>query len=1086
MDSSFHSAFAADHLRDEAACVDALLSAIGWDDGRGRRIRLQAEEFIRYMRGHKHGLGDIETVLAQYPLDSPEGVALLTLAEALLRVPDAATADALIAEKVAAARWKTRGKAGGMLKLAGIGMRLARRVLRDSPGDFERALIRKGMEEAIGRIGQQFVLGEDIASAFSAARRWECRGYRLSYDMLGEGARTATDADGYFGRYLEAVEAIGLAESSGRGQRSSSMASTAGISVKLSALHPRYIWTQRDRCVPEITEQLSQLCRKAAANNISLTIDAEEADRLEMSWEIVSAVALLPELRGWNGFGLAIQAYDKRCFRLIDAINSLAAESARKIRVRLVKGAYWDTEIKRAQLTGLPGYPVFTRKANTDLSYLAAAQKLLALRDRIYPMFGTHNAHTVAAVLDMAGTMGDPAGNRAGKGPANSEEAWSFEFQRLHGMGEALHEKVLAEYGVPVTIYAPVGRYEDLLPYLIRRMLENGASTSFVHQILESGDPAGQAAAATALEDPVEKAANAQPRRNPRIPLPVDLYRSDLYSPARSNSAGADFSPETTRSDFLARIPPFSSWRTMLVTPVIRGKGGREIKQGLRYHGQQGKREYPGEAGHEHASPCDTRETVAEVWDSGPDDIEAAFDAAREGSRIWRATPAAERAAALRRTADLIERDAPKLTGLLQYEGGKTLLDAFSEVREAADFCRYYAAQGERLFQEAGMALPGPTGEENRLVMEARGTFVCISPWNFPLAIFMGQIAAALMAGNSVIAKPAEQTPVIAFAVVRLLLEAGIPPAAVALLPGNGIVGAALIAHDSVDGVAFTGSVEVARLINRALAAKDGPIVPFIAETGGQNAMLVDSTALPEQVVDDVVLSAFGSAGQRCSALRVLYVQEEIAGKVMELLRGALQELRIGDPRLVSTDVGPVIDAAALESLIGHVERLKGFGRLVGQAPLPEGLSGWYIAPVAYEIDSISRLPGEVFGPILHVIRYPAKDRARVIREVNGTGYGLTCGIHSRLQQEAAKTAQQVEAGNVYINRSMIGAVVGVQPFGGRSLSGTGPKAGGPYYLQRFANEKTITVNTAAAGGDLALLNTLSERGNSQKQAETG
>ncbi|HVW66032.1 MAG TPA: bifunctional proline dehydrogenase/L-glutamate gamma-semialdehyde dehydrogenase PutA [Nitrosospira sp.] len=1041
MNSPSHPAFALDHLRDEAECVDALLSALGWNGSRARQVRFQAEEFIRHIRGHKHGLGDIEAVLAQYPLDSPEGVALMTLAEALLRIPDAGTADALIAEKVAAAKWKTRGKAGSMLRLAGIGMRLARRVLRDSPGDFERSLIRKGMKEAIGRIGQQFVLGEDIASARSAAKKWQRRGYRLSYDMLGEGARTAADADRYFERYLAAVDSAGLANDLEQG------AGMAGISVKLSALHPRYSWTQQDRCVPEITDRLSQLCRKAAENDVSLTVDAEEADRLEMSWKIISAVAGLPGLREWNGFGLAIQTYDKRCFRLIDSIRDLAAESGRKVRVRLVKGAYWDTEIKRAQVAGLPGYPVFTRKANTDLSYLAAAQKLLALRGRIYPMFGTHNALTVAAVLNMAEAGGDWKGSR--------EKAWDFEFQRLHGMGEALHEKVLADYGVPVSIYAPVGRHEELLPYLIRRMLENGANTSFVHQILEDDTPARQAMAATALEDPVEKAAKAHPRRNPRILLP-----GDLYGAARRNSAGIDFSAETARTGFLARIPSFPSWRSLTVTPLINGK--------VQY------REHPGETGHEHLSPCDTRETIAQIWNSEPEDIEAAFEAAREGRRIWRATPAAERAAALRRMADLIERDAPKLTGLLQYEGGKTLLDAFSEIREAADFCRYYAAEGERLFQEAGLALPGPTGEENRLVMEARGTFACISPWNFPLAIFMGQIAAALVAGNSVIAKPAEQTPVIAFAAVRLLLQAGIPPAAISLLPGNGHVGAALLAHDEVDGVAFTGSVEVARLINRTLAAKNGPIVPFIAETGGQNAMLVDSSALPEQVVDDVMLSAFGSAGQRCSALRVLYVQEEIADKVMELLRGALRELRIGDPRRLLTDIGPVIDAAALESLIRHVERLKGYGRLIGQAPLPEGLAGWYIAPVAYEIDSISRLPGEVFGPILHIIRYAASDRARIIQEVNGTGYGLTCGIHSRLQQEAAKVAQQIEAGNVYVNRSMIGAVVGVQPFGGRGISGTGPKAGGPHYLPRFANEKTIAVNVAAAGGDLALLNPLS------------
>jgi RHH-type proline utilization regulon transcriptional repressor/proline dehydrogenase/delta 1-pyrroline-5-carboxylate dehydrogenase len=1063
MDSFFHPPFAADHLRDEAACVDILLSALqrdGWDDARMLRVRLQAERFIRHIRGHKCGLGDIETVLEHYPLESPEGLALMTLAEALLRVPDAATADALIAEKIAAAKWKTRGKTGGMLKLASIGMRLARRVLRSSPGDLERALIRKGMEEAIGRIGQQFVLGEEIAAALSAAKKWEQRGYRMSYDMLGEGARTAADAERYFERYLTGAESIGMA----KGSRP-----RPGMSVKLSALHPRYGWTQKDRCIPEIIDRLGQLCRKAAASDISLTVDAEEADRLELSWEIISAVAMLPDLREWDGFGLAIQAYDKRCFRLIDAIDGLAREAGRKMQVRLVKGAYWDTEIKRSQVAGLPDYPVFTRKANTDLSYLAAAHKLLALRHSLYPMFGTHNAHTVAAVLDMA---------------ADSREAGGFEFQRLYGMGEALHDNVLDAHSIPVTVYAPVGSHEDLLPYLIRRMLENGANTSFVHQVHGRGG--------AAMKDPVEQAREADPRRHPRIPLPKDLYHSDLYSSdlysphvcgsVRRNSAGMDLSAEMVRAGFLARIPSSKAWRSAAVMPFIHGKrmerGGKRATP-MELHGTA----WQGQA---RASPGNTHEIVAEVRDASPEDIEAAFDGARKGFGIWRRMPAVERAAILRRTADLIERDTARLTGLLQYEGGKTLPDAISEVREAADFCRYYAAEGERLFDETGIALPGPTGEENRLAMEARGTFVCISPWNFPLAIFMGQIAAALMAGNSVIAKPAEQTPAIAFEAVCLLLEAGIPPAAIALLPGDGHVGAAIVAHAGVDGVAFTGSMEVARLINRTLAAKDGPIVPFIAETGGQNAMIVDSTALPEQVIDDVVLSAFGSAGQRCSALRVLYVQDEIADRVIELLRGALQELRIGDPRLISTDVGPVIDADALKTLASHVERLQGFGKLIGQAPLPQELSGWYIAPAAYEIDSISRLPGEVFGPILHVIRYAAKDRARVIQDINGTGYGLTFGMHSRLQQEAAKTARQVEAGNIYINRSMIGAVVGVQPFGGRGLSGTGPKAGGPHYLHRFANEKAITINTAAIGGNISLLNALSENLEQGETMETG
>jgi RHH-type proline utilization regulon transcriptional repressor/proline dehydrogenase/delta 1-pyrroline-5-carboxylate dehydrogenase len=1014
-----HPSFATAHLSDETDCVNTLLSALEWDGDRSRRVGLQAEQFIRRIRDRNRGLSEIETFLEHYPLDSPEGLALMTLAEALLRIPDSATADALIAEKMSAGSW-AGGKPGGsgIMKLAGIGMNLAQKTLGSFLSDLGRPLIRKSMEEAIKRIGQQFVVGENIAAALSAARKLEHQGYRMSYDMLGEGARTSEDAGRYFETYAHAADVIGKS-----GSRQA-----PGMSVKLSALHPRYHWTQRDRCVPDIIDPLSHLCRKAADSNISLTVDAEEADRLEMSWEIISAVAMLPELRGWDGFGLAIQAYDKRCFSLIDAIGELATQASRRIQVRLVKGAYWDTEIKRAQVAGLPDYPVFTRKENTDLSYLAGARKLLGLRDRLYPMFATHNAHTVAAVLDMAGA-----------------DTQGFEFQRLYGMGGTLHDMVLAENLAKVTVYAPVGSHEDLLPYLVRRMLENGANTSFVQQIRakDLND--------AVFKDPVLKASENDSKRHPRIPLP-----QDIYGPQRRNSAGLDLSADTVRTEFLNRIPPSQTWRVHAVTPIIKGEW--PIKSGSQYS---------------HMSPAHTGEMIAEVWDTTADRIESSFDVARQGFREWSKTSAAHRAKVLRLMADLLELNEARLVGLLQHEGGKTIADAISEVREAVDFCRYYAAQGEILFAESGTLLPGPTGEENRLVMDGRGVFVCISPWNFPLAIFLGQIAAALMAGNSVIAKPAEQTPVIAFETVRLLLAAGVPPAAITLLPGDGRIGAALVGNKAVDGVAFTGSVEVARLINRALAAKDGAIAPLIAETGGQNAMVVDSTALPEQVVDDVMLSAFGSTGQRCSALRVLYVQDDIADKVIGLLRGALQELRVGDPRMISTDTGPVIDADALKALTLHVETLKSFGKLIGEAPAPEGLNGWYIAPVAYEIDSISRLPIEVFGPVLHVIRYAAKDFPKVIRDINSTGYGLTFGMHSRLQQRTAETARQIEAGNIYINRSMIGAVVGVQPFGGRGFSGTGPKAGGPHYLQRFANEKTITVNTVATGGNVALLNAI-------------
>ena len=1009
--------FATAHLADEATCVETLLSALGWDSERSRRVELQASRFVRRIRDHngdsRSTQSQIEAFLDLYPLRTPEGLALMTLAEALLRIPDASTADALIAEKIAAGEWKPkRGK--GLVRLAAMGMNVARVMLASSPGEFERGLIRKSVQNAVRRVGQHFVIGQNMADALSTARKLEDRGYRLSYDMLGEGARTAADAERYFRAYGAAIDAIGRKESA---------TGKSGLSVKLSALHPRYVWSQRDKCIPELISRLGELCRRAAGGRIALTVDAEEADRLEISWEIIGSVVKLPELGEWDGLGLAIQAYDKRCFQLIDAIDALAVESGRKIRVRLVKGAYWDSEIKRAQVAGLQDYPVFTRKANTDLSYLACARKLLALRDRIYPMFGTHNAFTAAAVLDMAGNVE------------------GFEFQRLYGMGEALHDAILAESLAPVSIYAPVGSHDDLLPYLVRRLLENGANTSFVNQVRENQ-------ADTLLKDPVEIAAKAQVKHNPRITLPPDLYE-----PLRKNSIGIDLSTEGIRDRFQKQISLAGTWRDVTIGAIIRGEP------------------VPGSgAHHPHRSPVDTSEVIGHVQEITEGEIEAAFESARQGYPDWSQTPAEQRAAILNRAADLLETHMPQLTGLLQLEGGKTLPDAINEVREAVDFCRYYGAEGERLFREDGLLLPGPTGEENRLIMENRGIFVCISPWNFPLSIFVGQIAAALMAGNSVIAKPAEQTPMIAFTATRLLLDAGVQPAALSLLPGDGRTGAALVAHPEVDGVAFTGSVEVAKRITCALAQKDGPIVPFIAETGGLNAMLADSTALPEQVIDDVMLSAFGSAGQRCSALRVLYVQDEIAGKVIELLRGALQELRIGDPRIDSSDVGPVIDADALTALEAHIRYLEECGTLIGQAPLAEGLPGWYIAPVAYEIDNISRLSGEVFGPILHVIRYASGDRDRVLREINATGYGLTFGIHSRLQRQAAESAHRINAGNVYINRSMIGAVVGVQPFGGRGLSGTGPKAGGPHYLARFASEKTIADNITATGGNIFLL----------------
>lgn len=980
---------ATQHLKDEEEVVKDLLVTLSWGEARSLRVRQSAERLICGIREQKAAAHEMETFLQHYKLQSPEGLSLMTLAEALLRVPDAATADDLIAEKLDSAKWGSSGEGDALLKLAGIGMGLAKGVLGSFLGGIGKPVIRKSMEEAVRRIGQQFVLGRTIAEARQNGRAWEGKGFRLSYDMLGEGARTLEDAERYWKSYCEAARSVGDGDGAGK-----NLYARSGMSVKLSALHPRYVWAQEKICVPELVDRLVYICRIAAKHNIAVTVDAEEADRLDLSLKIINAVSAHPDLAGWNGFGLAVQAYDKRCAALIDCLADMARRDKRVLQVRLVKGAYWDTEIKRAQAAGLKEYPVFTRKVHTDLSYLVCAQKLLRQRDVFYPMFATHNAFSVAAVLDLA-----------------EEKKDGFEFQRLHGMGEALGSLVVGDLFAPVSIYAPVGSYEDLLPYLVRRMLENGASVSFVNRIRDEHFSAQYLAG-----DPVLAIQESGAFRAKGIPLPEDLYGTQ-----RLNSRSPDLSLSATRAEFLGRVaavPVFSAGKTD--TPL---------------------------------------EQVGKI-----------VAAANIAFPAWSHAPASARAGILLRMATILEDHMPELVALLQREAKRTLVDSISEVREAADFCRYYAAEGSHLFAEGGVKLPGPTGEDNRLILSGRGAFVCISPWNFPLAIFMGQIAAALMAGNTVLAKPAEQTPQIAAYALTLLHKAGLPPDVLQLVPGAGDVGAALVAHPAIAGVAFTGSTEVARAINRALAAKDGPIVPLIAETGGQNAMIVDSTALPEQVVDDVMLSAFGSAGQRCSALRVLYVQEDIAPRVLELLRGALHQLRVGDPCDPSTDVGPVIDADALKTLTAHKNYLDGFAKAIGETPLPQGLKGTYFAPCAYEMDSIKRLPREVFGPILHVIRYAAKDRDRVVADINSTGYGLTFGLHSRLEGRFSETAQKISAGNIYINRSMIGAVVGVQPFGGQGLSGTGPKAGGPHYLPRFAQEKTITVNTVATGGNVALI----------------
>ena len=974
--------FTKSHLAPEQTCVEILLTALDWDDARAQRVNVLAKDIITHLRATKGGTTEIETFLQHYPLTSPEGLSLMSLAEAVLRVPDSDTADRLIAEKMAAGNWQQNDHESPFFKAAGIGLNLAQKTLGSFVGGLAKPVIRKAVMETIRGLGKQFVIGATIDDALSAAKKERADGYRVSFDMLGEGARTREDAARYFAAYRHAILEVGKQPQNGELQ------TRHGISVKLSALHPRYHWTQRATCVVEIAALLLELCKLAKEQNITLTVDAEESDRLEMSMEILSLVSSDVALKGWNGLGLAVQAYDKRCFALIDDVVDMARRDGRMMQVRLVKGAYWDGEIKRAQIAGWPRYAVFTRKHHTDLSYLACAQKLLARRDVLYPMFATHNAATVAAITDMA----------AGRD--------GFEFQRLFGMGKILGDWVCAKKLAQVTIYGPVGSYGDLLPYLVRRMLENGANTSFVAHIRDT-----ETSIDTLVRDPVLAARGAVAARTESLPLP-----SHIYGTTRLNAAGHDLSLVQSYRDFAATLQA-----PRISLPAL-------------------------------------------------PDIDAVFGMAQSGFQNLRTTTADTRAKWLEKLAALMESRSGALIALLQTEGKKTLADAIAEVREAVDFCRYYAAEGRKHFDMGGVPLTGPTGESNHLRLMGRGVFVCIAPWNFPLAIFLGQVTAALMAGNSVLAKPAEQTPRIAAYAVALMHEVGMPKDAVILCCGGGCIGAALVAHPLVAGVAFTGSTEVARHINRALAAKDGPIVPLIAETGGQNAMIVDSTALPEQVVDDVILSAFGSAGQRCSALRVLYVQDDIADRVIDLLHGAMALLKVGNPQDSTTDVGPIIDAEARDKLIAHKNYLGSFAKKIAEAPLDSGLPDTFFAPIAYEIDSLDRLKGEVFGPVLHVIRYAADKRDDVVAAINRTGFGLTFGLHSRLESSFTPMADKIAAGNIYINRSMIGATVGVQPFGGQGLSGTGPKAGGPHYLPRFATEQVVSINTTATGGNIELL----------------
>ena len=1026
----------------EANQVNRLIEIARLAPHTNRRVESDAARLVQAVRKkNSHGSG-IDAFMHEYELSSQEGVVLMCLAEALLRIPDDTTVDRLIDDKIGGSNWESHlGESKSWFVNASTwGLMLTGRILRyeDSPQrNFRSVLqrlvkrsgepfIRQAVSQAMRIMGRQFVMGRTIEEAISNARSLEKRGYTYSYDMLGEAARTDKDAQRYFDDYWHAIEVCGEA-SRGRGPEKS-----PGVSVKLSALHARYELAHRERVHRELLPRLLKLARLAAKHNINLTIDAEEAARLDLSLELFACVSQEDDLADWQGLGLAVQAYQKRALDVIDWLADLGRRHNRRIMIRLVKGAYWDTEVKRAQEAGVDGYPVFTRKHNTDVSFLACAQHILAASDVFYGQFATHNAHTLCYIRQAAGDRTD------------------FEFQRLHGMGEDLYEEIVEKGDRPAAcrIYAPVGAHEDLLAYLVRRLLENGANSSFVNRLVDENEPVEDIVA-----DPVTAAEQQTSAQHPRIPLP-----HDLYGERRPNAKGIDLS-DVRELDALAKGMREADARVWRAAPLINGKPATTDQNGK----ERRTRPIP--------SPADTSQTVGDVIWAEAHDIEAALASADAAADRWSATPAAKRAAALRRYADLLESHTAELIALCAREAGKNIGDGVAEVREAVDFCRYYACQVEDEF-DGDKPLPGPTGERNTYRLDGRGVFVCICPWNFPLAIFTGQVTAALAAGNAVIAKPAEQTCLIGARAVELMHEAGIPGDVLHLLPGDGpSVGAKLVADLRVAGVAFTGSLATAKAINKTLAERDGPLIPLIAETGGQNAMVVDSSALIEQVVADVIRSGFQSAGQRCSALRVLYVQNDIADTLLDMLSGAMAELSIGDPWHLSTDVTPVIDADARDGLRDYADKAGKQCREIYTCRLDDKTQrGTYFAPRAVELERIDQLGDEQFGPIVHIVRFEAEQIDDVVDDINGLGYGLTFGIHSRIDTTVERVVRRIKVGNAYVNRNMIGAVVGVHPFGGEGLSGTGPKAGGPHYLHRFATERAISRDTTAAGGNASLM----------------
>ena len=1007
---------------DEAIAAELLASAARGSDAEGR-IDARTTRFVKAIRAHTGGLGGVEDFLHAYALSTKEGLALMVLAEALLRVPDAETADRLIEDKLQAGDWTRHGSRSAPLLVSASAWTLGLTVKVIHPGETPEGIVdalikrlglpavRAATRQAMRLLGSHFVLGQTIKEALG--RAGSRREFLYSFDMLGEGARTGADARHYLDSYAHAIEAIGKTAGNDPLPR------RPGISVKLSALHPRFEPLSRDRVLAELVPNLLELAQLAKRHELNFTVDAEEADRLELSLDVIAATLRDASLAGWDGFGLAVQAYQKRARPLIDWITAAAESLNRRLMIRLVKGAYWDTEVKRGQERGLPDYPVFTRKAMTDLCYLDCVRRLLAARPRLYPQFATHNALTVACVIEDAGGSG------------------GYEFQRLHGMGEALYEALLAELpDLNCRIYAPVGGHADLLAYLVRRLLENGANSSFVSVAADPSVPIE-----AILRRPQSWVGDASHARHSHIPLPRDLFGA-----SRRNSSGLEFGDSAALGALIAEVrlaPKIFDGKPLIDGSAVTGRE-RAVN-----------------------SPIDGA-VIGAVQEGDEALVAAAIASAQAAFPAWNATPVAERAAALDRAGDLIERNRGRLIALLQSEAGKIIDDCVSEVREAVDYCRFYAQEARREF--APQLLPGPTGESNELRARGRGVFVCISPWNFPVAIFTGQIAAALAAGNSVVAKPAEQTPLVAFELIRLLHRAGIPAGALNFAPGDGKTGAFLVADRRVAGVAFTGSTEVARTINRALAAKEGPIPSLIAETGGINAMIVDTTALPEQVTDDVITSAFRSAGQRCSALRLLCVQEDVADRVLDMVMGAARELKVGDPRELTTHVGPVIDGEAKNKLERWISTMESRGAVMFRLETEPPGGGTYVAPAIIALDNARELKEEIFGPVLHVVRWRSNELDQLLDDIAANDTALTLGIHSRIEAVVARIVARMPHGNIYVNRNMIGAVVGSQPFGGSHLSGTGPKAGGPNYLRRFALEQVVTVNTAASGGNATLL----------------